>query len=99
MTDTPLKKGSDYEVGACSPRELSRMELETCFAIIEQGEAVDVDSMKRVLPRSSVLAKDSQIVGVGAIKPVRKGIRAQGLSQQRSEVSTGDTGAGVCGGR
>jgi hypothetical protein len=80
MTDTPAKKGLDYEVVACTPGDLSRAELETCFAIIEQGEAVDADSMKRDLPRSSVLAivrKDAQIVGVGAIKPVRRGYAAR----------------------
>jgi predicted GNAT family N-acyltransferase len=84
--DSAIKIGAEYEVGACTPRDLARAELETCFAIIEQGEAVDVDSMKRDLPRSSVLAvarKDTKIVGVGAIKPVRKGYAAKASRNSR----------------
>jgi GNAT superfamily N-acetyltransferase len=65
---------ADYEVNACAPGALSREELETCAAIIEMGGAVDPDSMVRDLPRAIVIAiarKGDQIVGVGAIKPVR----------------------------
>jgi predicted GNAT family N-acyltransferase len=75
-----MPQGYEYKVTACTPGGLSRAALETCFAIIEQGEAVDVDSMKRDLPRSSVLAiarKGGDIVGTGAIKPVRKGYAAK----------------------
>ena len=64
-----------YEVKACAPKELSHAELESCFAIIRDGGAVDVNTMKRDLPKSRVLAIaqiGDQIVGVGAIKPVRK---------------------------
>src|SRR5690242_14356029 len=70
----------DYEVITCAPRELNRAELETCFAIIGEGGAVNVNTMRRDLPNSSILAIariGSQIVGVGAIKPVRKGYAAK----------------------
>jgi predicted GNAT family N-acyltransferase len=80
MTDTTLKKGSEYEVGTYSPGNLNRADLQTCFTIIEAGGAVDVASMKRDLPRASALALariNTQIVGVGAIKPVRKGYAAK----------------------
>jgi len=80
MTDTALKKGPEYEVGTYAPGNLNRAELQTCFAIIEAGGAVDVASMKRDLPRASalVLARtNTKIVGVGAIKPVRKGYAAK----------------------
>lgn len=75
QSDKPADKNADYEVTACTIKDLSQAEVEACFAIIEVGEAVDVQTMKRDLPRSSVLAiarKGDQIVGVGAIKPVRK---------------------------
>jgi predicted GNAT family N-acyltransferase len=68
-------KETEYEVAARIPGDLNAAELETCFTIIEEGEAVDPNTMKRDLPRSVVLAiarKADQIVGLGAIKPVRK---------------------------
>jgi hypothetical protein len=70
--DTPV---DDYEVKACAPKELSRAELESCFAIIGDGGAVNVNTMRRDLPNSSVLAiarTGGRIIGAGAIKPVRK---------------------------
>lgn len=73
--DRPAESETDYEVTACNPEELSHAELEICFALIKEGGAVNADTMKRDLPRSSALViarKGNQIVGVGAIKPVRR---------------------------
>jgi hypothetical protein len=70
--DTP---SDGYEVKACAPKELTRADLESCFAIIGDGGAVNVNTMRRDLPNSSLLAiacTGGRIVGVGAIKPVRK---------------------------
>jgi predicted N-acetyltransferase YhbS len=64
-----------YEVTACKPTELSAAELEKCIALIQDGCAVEVNTMRRDLPNSSLLAvarTGDQIAGVGAIKPVRK---------------------------
>lgn len=73
--DNGAKKATEYGVTACRPSDLSDADVEVCFAIIEAGGAVDVETMKRDLPRSRVVAtarKGDQIVGVGVIKPVRK---------------------------
>jgi hypothetical protein len=59
---------------------LSRAELESCFAIIGDGGAVNVNTMRRDLPNFSVLAiacAGGRIVGVGAIKPGRKSYAAK----------------------
>ena len=64
-----------YEVRQCAPGKLTPEELKRCMAIIGHGGAVNFDTMKRDLPRSQVLAVaryHGEIVGVGAIKPVRK---------------------------
>ena len=75
QSNKSAEKNPDYEVTPCTTTDLSPAEVEACFAIIEVGEAVVVQTMKRDLPRSSVLAiarKGDQIVGVGAIKPARE---------------------------
>jgi len=75
QSDKPAEKYADYEVTPCSPTDLSDADIEVCFALIEAGKAVDVDTMKRDFPHSTVLAivrKGDQIVGVGAIKRIRE---------------------------
>jgi hypothetical protein len=70
-----IDHGGVYEVALCPAKELKGGGLEACFAIIREGGAVRVVTMKRDLPRASVIAIARQgdlIVGVGAIKPVRK---------------------------
>lgn len=65
----------DYELKTCTPSDLSQSELAKCIALVETGGAVDPTSVKNLLPRSTVLVvvrKDNQIVGVGAIKDIRK---------------------------
>jgi hypothetical protein len=64
-----------YEVTTPAPSKLGPSEIAACLAIIETGEAVDLVSAKRELPRASAIAvawKDKQIVGVGAIKSERR---------------------------
>src|SRR5579871_6239551 len=65
----------DYEVKACVAAELSEVERVTCIAIVRSGEAVNPKTMRSDLPRAGVLVlarKESRIVGVGTIKPVRR---------------------------
>ena len=76
----------DYDVEACAPGELSEADLVTCFAIIRGGDAVNSATMRSDLPRSSVLVlarKGSRIVGVGAIKPVRRRYTAKIATRSR----------------
>ena len=64
-----------YEVKTCTPSELSQGELAKCIALIKSGGAVDVRYVKKWLPLCTMLAvvhNDTQIVGVGAVKPIRK---------------------------
>jgi GNAT superfamily N-acetyltransferase len=52
-------------------RPLTEAELSVCMSIIEKGEAVELGSVRRELPRATFIAiarLDGQIVGVGAIK-------------------------------
>lgn len=73
-TDESAEKKADYEVTACAPGDLSSAELETCFAIIKEGGAVNTNTVKRDLPHSSLMAiarNRNEIVGVGVIKPAR----------------------------
>lgn len=80
QADRSAEKKADYEVTACAARDLISAELETCFAIINKGGAVNTNTMKRDLPRSSLMAvarNRKQIVGVGVIKPVRPGYAAK----------------------
>ena len=65
----------DYDVEACAPGELSEADLVTCFAIVRGGDAVNPATMRADLPRASVLVlarEGNRIVGVGAIKAVRR---------------------------
>jgi hypothetical protein len=69
-----MSKVRNYEVTSHAPSELAKAELAACLAIIENGEAVDLDSAAAELPRASVVAIariEDKIVGVGAIKRVR----------------------------
>ena len=64
-----------YELTPCAPGDLTAQELKRCIAIIGEGGAVSLATLKRDLPRSSVLAiarHKQEIVGIGAIKPLRK---------------------------
>ena len=66
---------ADYELKPCDPSDLTPQELKRCMAIIGDGGAVNLTTMKRDLPRSSVLAiarHNNEIIAVGAIKPLRK---------------------------
>lgn len=64
-----------YDLKPCAPGDLTAQELKRCIAIIGEGGAVNLATLKRDLPRSSVLAiarHKQEIVAVGAIKPLRK---------------------------
>ena len=78
----------DYDVTTCVPGDLTAAELERCVTIIEAGDAVDPGSARAELPRSKVVAiarKGDEIVGVGAIKRVRRDYVAR--IAQRSGVT------------
>jgi hypothetical protein len=63
FVNVPVDKSpNQYDVTVCSPGELNEAELKSCFAIIRDGGAVNVNMMRRDLPNSSVLA----IVRTGA---------------------------------
>jgi hypothetical protein len=64
-----------YAVKTPSPKDVSAKEFAACVGIIKTGEAVDWESARDELPRSSALAivlKDKRIVGVGAVKRERR---------------------------
>jgi hypothetical protein len=63
-----------YELVAALPSELTSEDVEKCVAIIGDGGAVNLRTMKRDLPLSQILVIArwrGEIVGTGAIKPVR----------------------------
>jgi hypothetical protein len=66
---------SDYDVRVCDPQDLSATDRGTCIALIKGGGAVDPGSAERELPRTTSVVtarQDGRIVGVGAIKRVRR---------------------------
>jgi RimJ/RimL family protein N-acetyltransferase len=70
----------EYDVELYASRELSPAELAACSTIIVDGGAVDAKAMKRHLPNCTAFAiarTGEQIVGVGAIKAVRKDYTAK----------------------
>ena len=78
--DRSERKDVGYEVNTCVPGELSPGEVETCIAIVQRGDAVNLRTMKRDLPRAGIIATArirNQIIGVGAIKSVRRQYAAQ----------------------
>jgi hypothetical protein len=69
------KERYDYELKLCAVADLSHEDLKRCIAIIRDGGAVNLKTMKRDLPISLALAiarHNDEIIAVGAIKPVRK---------------------------
>lgn len=61
----------DEEAAARLPSELSKAEIQECIEVIREGEAVDVASAKRELPRAVAIVtkhSDKEIVGVGAFE-------------------------------
>lgn len=66
---------SDYDVKICVPSGLSKAELAECLALIKSGGAVDPASAGREVPKATsvvIARKDNKIVGVGAIKRIRR---------------------------
>jgi len=64
-----------YEITSCAPGMLSRQELSACLEIIGRGGAVNLASAAVELPLAAVVAVarlGEEIVGVGAIKRVRR---------------------------
>jgi predicted GNAT family N-acyltransferase len=69
-----------YEVKTYAPSDMTQAELAACIAIISSGDAVDPDSARRNIPRCTALAVvrlGGEIVGIGAIKPIRKGYASE----------------------
>ena len=72
-TSSPADKSSEYLVRACTPKEMSHPEFLTCLAILNAGGAVMVDLDKlKVAPWLAIARNGNDIVGVGAIKGVRR---------------------------
>lgn len=70
------RRTDEYEVTLTDPANLTAAQVSACIAIIKDGGAVDTASAKTELPLSSVSAialKNREIVGVGAIKRIRRG--------------------------
>jgi RimJ/RimL family protein N-acetyltransferase len=73
--DRSEERDFGYELKPHALGELTPEEMKRCMAIIKDGGAVSRKTMKRDLPGSQVLAiarYRTEIVAVGAIKPVRK---------------------------
>jgi len=68
-------EADNYEVSACAPGALGEADIAACIGIIRSGEAVNPESAAGELPLARLTAlarKDGQIVGVGAIKRIRR---------------------------
>lgn len=68
-----------YDVGTFSPHELRNDDLGGCLEIVRAGAAVDPDSAAQELSLATLLAvarHEGVVVGVGAIKRVRRGYTA-----------------------
>lgn len=71
----PEDPGSEYDVALSDPAKLTAAQVSACVAIIRGGGAVDPGTAKAEMPLSAALALASKrgvIVGVGAIKRVRR---------------------------
>lgn len=80
MNKEDLPKASEktrgtYEVHIYTPTELSTKEIARCVEILKMGEAVDITSAERDLPRAHLIALArlrGKIVAVGSIKHERR---------------------------
>lgn len=75
-----------YEVTLCAVGDLGQEDLADCIRLIAGGKAVDLKSAERNLPRAlkvAVARKDRKIVGVGTIKPVRRGYAARTAEESK----------------
>jgi hypothetical protein len=64
----------DMNIEVIPPSKLSRAELEACLAILDEGDAVDIEYARDEIPRSMLVAvkKDrAKIVAVGVVKRSR----------------------------
>jgi hypothetical protein len=62
------------EIEILAPGNLSSDEFQTCLALLEQGNAVDVEYARKELPRAVCIAlrRDAgEIVALGAVKRIR----------------------------
>lgn len=69
-----------YAVAAHEPTDVAKADMEACIAIVQAGGAVDPTAAAMEIPKARVLAvarKGKEIVGVGAIKRVRRGYARQ----------------------
>jgi GNAT superfamily N-acetyltransferase len=76
VAETPkIEDDGNYDVKELSPGDLTATNFAVCVAVIKKGEAVDWKWAARELPLAVALAiayKGAQIVGVGAVKRVRR---------------------------
>jgi hypothetical protein len=89
-TDAPNK---GYELTATRPSQLTSEDVRKCVAIIGDGGAVNLRTMKRDLPLSQIVVIArwrGEIVGAGAIKPVRAEYAA-GIAAKSGYAFPGET--------
>jgi GNAT superfamily N-acetyltransferase len=86
-----MDETNDYCVRADSPANISEQDLAACLSIIKVGGAVDPKSAERSLSIASMLAVvriDRQVVGVGAVKPIRPGYAAKVAEKSGTEFDS-----------
>jgi GNAT superfamily N-acetyltransferase len=87
------QRSDEYDVALTDPARLTVAQISACIAIISAGGAVDTASANAELPRSAALAiawKSGHIVGVGAIKRVRRAYTS-GIAKRSRESLPADT--------
>ena len=94
MADGTIERDNhqNYHVRTCVPADLSKADMAGCIGIVIGGGAVDPVAVRRELPLASLLAvvrKDEEIVGVGAIKQVRRTYAATVARRSGHEFSRG----------
>ena len=70
----------DHAIVIQHPSQMTERDRTTCIALIVEGDAVDHAYVEEWFPRSIVVAVrrlDAEIVGVGVIKPSRRGYAKQ----------------------
>jgi len=76
------ERGADkaYLASSCEPGALGEAETAACVVIVEAGGAVRRGSAARGIPRAKLLSiarRNGEIVGVGAIKQIRRSYAAK----------------------
>jgi RimJ/RimL family protein N-acetyltransferase len=81
----------DYTVSPISPVAMSEKERADCLAIIRSGGAVNPESSQREIPLAAVVVvarRGNEIIGVGAIKRVRRDYAAIVCGRSGEELNS-----------